>query len=55
MEIYYHIYAILDQYVILTLKPTTHMIKQQQTGQACKISSWFGEKQNFPIYWTFNK
>ena len=51
MEIYHHIYAILDQHVILTLKPTTHMIKQQQTGQACKISSQFGEKCIFPNYW----
>ena len=55
MEIYHHIYAILDQHVILTLKPTTHMIKQQQTGQACKISSQFGEKCIFPNYWMFNK
>ena len=44
MEIYHHIYTILDQHVILTLKPTTHMIKQRQTGQACKISSEFVEK-----------
>ena len=55
MEIYHHIYAILDKLVILTLKPTTHMIKQQQTGQACKISSRFGEKCIFPNYWMFNK
>ena len=55
MEIYHHIYAILDKHVILPLKPTIHMIKQRQTGRACKISSRFGEKQNFPIYWTFNK
>ena len=44
MEKYHHICDILDQHVILTLKPTTHMIKQWQTGRACKISSRFGEK-----------